>query len=44
MLYLCATNKQISDGLLYTYDDAQMLIVGKPIKLPIPFEAFPGNI
>ena len=34
----------LSDGLLYTYDNNQMSIVGKPISFPIPFESFPGNI
>lgn len=34
----------LSDGLIYGYDDAQNSIIGKPTKLPVLFESFPGNI
>jgi hypothetical protein len=34
----------LSDGMIYSYDESLKAIIGKPISLPIPFEAFPGNI
>lgn len=34
----------LSDGLIYRYDESHKAIIGKPIRFPIPFEAFPGNI
>ena len=34
----------LSDGLIYSYDDTKKSIIGKPTKLPVLFESFPGNI